>query len=155
MQIRKATPKDAEDIVKLISQLGSLRDAAEIAEMIERVSALDMHLIACAVPDGEQHARGWIHAEHRVSLEVGDYAEISGLIVDASLRRGGVGRHLIGHVSTWARARGLDRITVRSNAARVESHPFYAGLGFVRRRTQHGYELALGQEAPTTAAAPD
>jgi hypothetical protein len=32
---------------------------------------------------------------------------------------------------------------VRSNTARIASHPFYEGLGFVRRKSQHVYFKSL------------
>lgn len=43
----------------------------------------------------------------------------------------------------WVRGQGLHKVMVRSNTARVESHPFYEGLGFVRRKSQHVYFKAL------------
>jgi hypothetical protein len=43
----------------------------------------------------------------------------------------------------WAAGRALDVITVRSNVARAESHPFYERLGYVRAKTQHAYRKHL------------
>jgi hypothetical protein len=34
-------------------------------------------------------------------------------------------------------------ISVRSNVARLESHPFYERLGYVRTKTQHAYAKQL------------
>lgn len=54
-------------------------------------------------------------------------------------RRGGLGRALVGVAEAWTHARGIPSLTVRSNAARAESHPFYEALGYARAKTQHVY----------------
>jgi len=43
----------------------------------------------------------------------------------------------------WAGERGHVEVSVRSNAARRESHPFYEGLGFARVKTQHAYRKQI------------
>ena len=70
--------------------------------------------------------------------------EIVGLVVDAAHRGRGVGRRLVAEVEAWAAARGLEVVTVRSNVARTESHPFYERLGYARTKTQHAYRKRLG-----------
>jgi GNAT superfamily N-acetyltransferase len=57
--------------------------------------------------------------------------------------RAPVGKALVAAAEEWACAQGVDAITVRSNATRAESHPFYERLGYVRRKTQHSYAKAL------------
>jgi GNAT superfamily N-acetyltransferase len=65
------------------------------------------------------------------------------LVVDAGHREQGIGRQLIAAVEEWAVQRGLEQIAVRSNVLRVESHPFYQRLGYVRIKTQHAYSKRL------------
>ncbi len=86
---------------------------------------------------------GWVHVEHRSSLEVGERAELMGLVVDATGRRTGLGRLLVGEAERWARARGLRQVVVRSNVAREPSHPFYDAIGYSRSKTQHVYVKTL------------
>jgi GNAT superfamily N-acetyltransferase len=50
-----------------------------------------------------------------------------------------VGRRLVAAVETWAIGRGLEEVAVRSNVTRIESHPFYERLGFIRMKTSHIY----------------
>ena len=50
---------------------------------------------------------------------------------------------LVEAVEAWAAARGLVQLAVRGNVVRVESHPFYERLGFVRVRTRHAYRKQL------------
>lgn len=87
---------------------------------------------------------GWVAAERRLLLESGERAEIVGLIVGAGSRRNGIGRALVQAAEEWAVERRLDLIAVRSSVTRVESHPFYERLGYIRSKTQHAYLKRLG-----------
>jgi GNAT superfamily N-acetyltransferase len=112
--------------------------------MVRRLTVLSAdprHYVAVAA-SGER-LLGWMHVEHRFSLEGGDRAELMGLVVDAGARRHGVGRALVAAAENWSRGRGLPSLTVRSNAARELSHPFYEALGYRRDKTQHVYSKAL------------
>jgi GNAT superfamily N-acetyltransferase len=82
---------------------------------------------------------GWIGVERRSTLETGEKAEIVGLVIDARARRTGVGRALAEAAEDWARRQGFDALMVRSNAARIESHPFYLKHGYQLRKTQQVY----------------
>jgi GNAT superfamily N-acetyltransferase len=95
------------------------------------------------VIDREERLAGWIAAERRLSLEAGERVEITGLVVDGSIRRGGVGRALVAAAEAWASEQGLDVVVVRSNVLRQASHPFYEGLGYVRQKSQHVYARHL------------
>jgi GNAT superfamily N-acetyltransferase len=66
-----------------------------------------------------------------------------GLVIDAGARRQGLGRELVEVAERWAASRGLPSLTVRSNAARELSHPFYLALGYTRDKTQHVYSKKL------------
>ena len=82
-----------------------------------------------------------------------DFARLMALVVDSSARRRGVGRALVAYAEAWALARGLAALTVRSNAARELSHPFYEALGYNRDKTQYVYSKAL-KSAPEAACRP-
>jgi GNAT superfamily N-acetyltransferase len=87
---------------------------------------------------------GWLHGSEQELLESGTRCEILGLVVDEVHRRQGTARALVAAVEAWARQRGLQQVTVRSNIARIESHGFYEHLGYIRTKTQHAYRKALG-----------
>ncbi|MGI8956838.1 MAG: GNAT family N-acetyltransferase [Chthoniobacterales bacterium] len=93
---------------------------------------------------------GWIGAEYSLLLELGEEIEIVGLVVRQGMRRAGIGKALLAAAEEWARQRGQPSIRVRSNAARVESHPFYERMGYARVKTQHCYRKRVGP--PTEAA---
>jgi hypothetical protein len=50
----------------------------------------------------------------------------------------------VAEAERWAAIRGLSQMSVRSNVAREESHPFYQGLGYGRVKTQQVYRKAIG-----------
>ena len=141
VRIRPAGLDDAPAIARLAGELGYPSTEEEIRERLCILLAGERHLVAAAVAGGE--VVGWIAAEERLSLDAGERAELTGLVVGAAARRAGVGRALVAQAERWAAARGLGLVTVRSNAARLESHPFYERLGYVRSKTQHYYRKSL------------
>jgi GNAT superfamily N-acetyltransferase len=144
LKIRKATTNDAAAIAQLSGQLGYPVEADIMRERLERFLQLEEHAVFVAETS---EVVGWIHGAEYELLEVGRHAEIWGLVVADGQRGKGVGRQLIDAVEEWARDRGLDEISVRSNVIRPESHPFYERLGFTRYKTQHAYRKRLALPA--------
>jgi GNAT superfamily N-acetyltransferase len=143
--VRRAQIADAAEMARLAGELGYPMSPEE---MIRRLAVLlpnERHYVAVAASgDG---LVGWMHVEHRSSLEGGDRAELMGLVVDSTARRRGLGRALVDVAESWTLAHGLRSLTVRSNAARDLSHPFYESLGYVRSKTQHVYSKAIARRA--------
>ncbi|MET0890570.1 MAG: GNAT family N-acetyltransferase [Stenotrophomonas maltophilia] len=133
--------EDAAEVARLCTQLGYPASTDEMtARMGVVISAGDRQVFV--IQDGER-LLGWIGIELRTTLETGRKAEIVGLVVDAGARRSGAGKALVAAAENWVRQHGLDAVMVRSNTVRIESHPFYEGLGFVRRKSQHVYSKTL------------
>jgi GNAT superfamily N-acetyltransferase len=140
-EIRLARIEDAAEIARLASELGYPMATPEMARRLRILLPNELHYIAVAAAGKE--LLGWVHVEHRFSLEGGDRAELMGLVVDSRARRHGLGRELVDVAESWARTRGLPAVTVRSNAARELSHPFYEALGYSREKTQHVYRKVV------------
>jgi predicted N-acetyltransferase YhbS len=139
--IRPAQIDDAADIARLATDLGYPTTDAEMRGRIGRLLQSELYLLLVAEQDSK--VIGWLAAERRLLLESGERAEIVGLIVAQAARRGGTGRTLVRAAEEWAHRQGLSTISVRSNVARLESHPFYERLGYVRTKTQHAYTRRL------------
>jgi GNAT superfamily N-acetyltransferase len=138
---RAARVDDAAEVARLCTELGYPATADEMAaRLCVVISAGDRQVFV--VEDGDR-LLGWIGIELRTTLETGRKAEIIGLVVDAQARRSGTGRALVEAAENWVRLHGLDAVMVRSNIVRLESHPFYEGIGFVRRKSQHVYFKTL------------
>lgn len=138
---RLACMDDVSEVARLCTQLGYPVTAEEMAaRMSVVISAGDSRVFVVA--EGVR-LLGWIAIDLRVSLETGRKAEIVGLVVDAGARRLGVGRALTEAAEDWARQQGFDLLVVRSNTARVESHPFYLKHGYRPGKTQQVYSKPL------------
>jgi GNAT superfamily N-acetyltransferase len=140
-EIRRAHIGDAAEMARLGGQLGYPMTVADVKERLAVLLPNERHCIA-VVAEGAR-LLGRVHVEHRSSIEGGERAELMALVVDSSARRRGVGRDLVDYAESWARSRGLAAMTVRSNAARELSHPFYEAIGYSRDKTQHVYSKAL------------
>ena len=139
--LRNARDDDAAEIARLADELGYPATAMEIAARLALLLSQAHHHVMVADSDGA--LLGWIAVERRLTLESGERIEIVGLVVSRTTKRGGIGRALVADAERWALGQGFDSITLRSNVARTESHPFYERLGYVRRKTQHAYSKSL------------
>ena len=136
--LRNARVDDAAEIARLADELGYPATAMEIAAQLALLLPQAHHHVTVAEGDGR------LLVGRRLTLESGERIEIVGLVVSTATKRGGIGRALVTDAERWALGQGFDSITVRSNVARTESHPFYERLGYVRRKTQHAYSKSLG-----------
>jgi len=139
--LRTATVGDAAEIARLSGELGYPVEAAAVARNLARLLPLPTQRVWVAA--SASGLLGWTSAERRVLVEAGERVELVVLVVDARARRSGIGQALVAAVEQWTRAQGLTTLVVRSNVLRVESHQFYAKLGFVRTKTPHSYSKSL------------
>jgi N-acetylglutamate synthase-like GNAT family acetyltransferase len=141
LMIREAGAGDAKAIARLSAQLGYPANAGAILERIEQFAKMEQHAVFVAERDSQILA--WLHVSRRESLEVSDYAEIAGLVVDEQARAQGIGSMLVEKAEQWAHQKGLARIRVRSNVVREQAHTFYRGLGFKESKTQAVFDKAV------------
>ena len=125
--IRKAKIADATRMAELSGTLGYPVSAQTMEQRLRRILTLETHSVFVAERNGE--VVGWTHGAEQEMLELGCRCEIWGLVVAENERGRGVGRRLIEAVEKWARDRGLENISVRSNVVHPESHPFYERIG--------------------------
>jgi len=137
LRIRTAVLEDSAQIAELSVVLGYPVSASTMHERLKRLLSRSEELILVA--ELASSIVGWVHGSEQELLESGRRCEILGLVVDPLHRGKGIARQLVTQLETWAASRGLDHIAVRSNVLRVESHPFYERLGYVRSKTQHAY----------------
>ena len=143
MGVRPMTIHDVRRVADLAGQLGYPSTEAQIRRRFEAVAA-DPGSAVFVAEDPDGRVIGWTHVVLRAFMEMDLYAEIAGLVVDATARRQGAGRALVTAVETWAKGRGCAALSVRSNVKRQESRPFYEGIGFAIVKTQHVYRKNIG-----------
>ena len=130
-------------MAELSGQLGYPVSAGEMSARLSRALSDPDYFVTVA--EGRNGSLlGWIGAEYRLLLEIGEEVEIVGLVVRQGARCLGVGKALLAAAEEFARSRGLNSIRVRSNVTRPDSHPFYERMGYTRVKTQHCYRKPLG-----------
>jgi GNAT superfamily N-acetyltransferase len=144
--LRRARLEDATEIARLVTDLGYPIEARAILPRLQALLVHPDHLVMVATGPNDRLS-GVIMAEHRALLLYGSQVEIMGLSVESEARRMGLGRALVKAVEAWARQFGSNKIVVRSNVVRPESHPFYEKIGYERKKTQHVYARSLGKHA--------
>lgn len=140
--LRRARQDDAAELARLSAQLGYPQQATVFAARLRRLLVSADHPVIVATDD-DRALLGFIAVERRLMLEAGERVEIVGLVVDERARRCGIARSLVEAAEDWARGIGVGELMVRSNVAREQSHPFYAGAGYTRSKTQHVYRKRL------------
>lgn len=141
MKIRTVDISDAPIVAELSEQLGYPVAAREMEKRIRHVS--DSHhrtvLVACL----EDRVVAWIDVCITSHLQSGDYAEIGGLVVEASARNLGIGRKLVAAAESWALDRGIQVMVVRSQIKRERAHTFYLREGYELLKTSAVFRKTL------------
>jgi len=140
--IRRAAEEDAEALAGLAGTLGCGAEGEVIRERLQAILGSDSNLMIVAVDPGGRVV-GWLQACAGHRVQTGSRVEITGLMVEAKVRRRGVGRRLVAEAERWAQGRSAEAVVVRSNVQRVESHRFYPAVGFVLNKTQAVYQRDL------------
>lgn len=137
--IRPVRAADAPRLTGLLAQLGYPSDLDAVTSRLAGIMNSATQQVLVAGPADDSRIDGYIRVERRLGLEQDELVEITGLVVDSAARRSGVGRTLVNAAEQWALQQGLHTVVVRSNVVRPESHPFYEGIGYERKKTSHTY----------------
>jgi hypothetical protein len=129
--IRAARAADAPALADLSTQLGYPSTEAQVRE---RLCLLDDPERTILVADGATGLAGFVDVHVQRVVESGPYGEVGGLVVGAAL---------LAAAAEWSRARGLERLWIRANLARVGPHEFYEAIGCRIVKDQRVYEYPL------------
>jgi GNAT superfamily N-acetyltransferase len=138
--IRAARAADAPALADLSTQLGYPSTEAQVRE---RLCLLDDPERTILVADGATGLAGFVDVHVQRVVESGPYGEVGGLVVGAPHRGAGLGAALLAAAAEWSRARGLERLWIRANLARVGPHEFYEAIGCRIVKDQRVYEYPL------------
>ena len=146
VEYREAQLQDAQQVARLLDELGYKDNETAVRRRIERVLGLTDHVIMVAIerPHGVQ---GIVHAEVLVTLMARPRATVHALAVTADARQAGIGRELLERVHGWALRRGIDDVQISMQRTRKEAHGLLMKLGYSVNREHLVYERDLAVPA--------
>ncbi|MDR7274705.1 GNAT family N-acetyltransferase [Catenuloplanes atrovinosus] len=129
--VRQADDSDAERLAELLGQLGYPTDGASVVGRLAYWADEPSAAVFVAVADGVVVGVAAVHVSPLLEVD-GHYARLVALVVDETVRRGGIGRALVAAVEAYATAFRCQFIEVTSarRPERAAAHRFYRGLGF-------------------------
>jgi GNAT superfamily N-acetyltransferase len=133
--LRGATQDDAVAVAALLTELGHVTTAAEVAERLPAVLAEGgAVMLACA--NGDVPVAVMCLARLTVVHAGGAVAYITALVTTKRWQGYGIGRTLVSAAFRWAEERGCARLSVTSAEHRAGAHAFYprCGLPYTGRR---------------------
>lgn len=139
--VRIAHVNDANPITELCIQLGYKTSREEVEVRLRRALEDDSNEVYVAEVDGK--ILGWLQVAVKQTIESGEYAEITGLVVDKTSRGKGIGRYLVAQAEDWAKKMKQSTIRVRMNVIRKEAPLFYRAIGFKEIKKQSVFTKLL------------
>ena len=134
---------DCQFIDELNGALGYGTNEEKMAVRLAEILVRDDHCVFVATI--QDQVAGWIHGFVSLRLESDSFAEIGGLVIRHEDRRLGIGKLLVMEVLKWAKEQGRQKLRVRSNTARKESHHFFRHIGFSLTKEQKVYDILVDQ----------
>ena len=129
LDLRNASPADADDVAALLQTLGYPCDTDDAMERIALIVDNDRQALVLARHAGA--VCGLVALDFMYYLPLGTTTcRITALVVLPDARGCGVGRHLLTEAERRARAGGAARIELTSGAQRSEAHAFYRACGY-------------------------
>jgi N-acetylglutamate synthase-like GNAT family acetyltransferase len=142
--IRLATPADSDRIAELCIQLGYSVSSEMVKRRLQKLSEkIDT---AAFVAEINSFIAGWIQVGIKETIESGESAEITGLVVDEAARGKGTGGRLVKEAEDWVAALGYLTVRVRTNIVREDARCFYHCLGFEETKQQIVFSKRLLSE---------
>jgi GNAT superfamily N-acetyltransferase len=144
--VRAAQAQDCNRMADLVVQLGYECTGQEVQRRLGEMQDSRQYAVYVAELSGS-NVVGWIAAYVFRAVELDTFAEITGLIVDETLRSSGIGKILLDATEKWARHVGCTTISVHSNVTRDRAHRFYENNGFELLKTQRMFHKPLSRHS--------
>lgn len=127
--MRMAVPADADDVARLLTDLGYPCELDEAGERISAIAGNDRQALVVARRDGA--VVGLIALDFMYYLPLGTTTcRVTALVVTPTAQGLGIGRALLKEAERRARVGGAARIELTSGAQRTEAHAFYRACGY-------------------------
>ncbi|MEF9977057.1 MAG: GNAT family N-acetyltransferase [Thermomonas sp.] len=127
--MRSAMIADADDVARLLTELGYPCEIEDAADRIDAIAANDRQALVLARRDGV--VCGLIALDFMYYLPLGTVTcRVTALVVTPTAQGLGIGRQLLKEAERRARSGGAARIELTSGSQRTEAHAFYRACGY-------------------------
>lgn len=127
--LRSAMIADADDVARLLTDLGYPCETEDAAERIDAIAANDRQALVLARRDGA--VCGLVALDFMYYLPLGTVTcRVTALVVTPTAQGLGIGRQLLKEAERRARGGGAARIELTSGSQRTEAHAFYRACGY-------------------------
>ena len=127
--LRSAMIADADDVARLLTELGYPCEIDEAAERIDAIAANDRQALVLARREGA--VCGLVALDFMYYLPLGTITcRVTALVVTPTAQGLGIGRQLLKEAERLARCGGAARIELTSGSQRTEAHAFYRACGY-------------------------
>lgn len=127
--LRSAMIADADDVARLLSELGYPCEIDDAVERIDAIAGNDRQALVLARRDGA--VCGLIALDFMYYLPLGTITcRVTALVVTPTAQGLGIGRQLLKEAERRARGGGASRIELTSGSQRTEAHAFYRACGY-------------------------
>ena len=127
--LRSAMIADADDVARLLSELGYPCEIDDAVERIDAIATNDRQALVLARRDGA--VCGLIALDFMYYLPLGTITcRVTALVVTPTAQGLGIGRQLLKEAERRARTGGASRIELTSGSQRTEAHAFYRACGY-------------------------
>ena len=127
--LRSAMIADADDVARLLTELGYPCEIDEAAERIDAIAANDRQALVLARREGA--VCGLVALDFMYYLPLGTTTcRVTALVVTPTAQGLGIGRQLLKEAERRARGGGASRIELTSGSQRTEAHAFYRACGY-------------------------
>jgi len=127
--LRSAMIADADDVARLLTELGYPCEIDDAVERIDAIAGNDRQALVLARRDGA--VCGLIALDFMYYLPLGTITcRVTALVVTPTAQGLGIGRQLLKEADHRARVGGASRIELTSGSQRTEAHAFYRACGY-------------------------
>lgn len=129
LDLRNASPVDADDVAALLQALGYPCDTDDAMERIALILDNDRQALVLARHAGA--VCGLIALDFMYYLPLGTTTcRITAMVVTPDAQGRGVGRQLLREAERRARTGGAARLEITSGSQRTDAHAFYKACGY-------------------------
>ena len=127
--LRSAMIADADDVARLLTELGYPCEIDDAVERIDAIATNDRQALVLARRDGA--VCGLVALDFMYYLPLGTITcRVTALVVTPTAQGLGIGRQLLKEADRRARSGGASRIELTSGSQRTEAHAFYRACGY-------------------------